>query len=296
MRILHFSDIHLPVRLRRVRLVDWLGKRALGGLNLLRGRAKRFAEGHEKLAALDRLRREQDVDFVVFSGDYTNLGTRRELTDARAAVTPLTEAPAGFAQVPGNHDLYVPEVVRRGWWSEVFGDLERTDLPAYRVSDEPWPFVRLLDEGVAIVGVNSARPNPPWLSSGAVPEPQLDALRRLLADDALSDRFIFVVSHYAPRLEDGARDTPHHGLDNADAYLAACAAIERGAILCGHVHRRYTVRADGVRAPIFCAGSATMQAAEGLWLFDVDAKGARATPGAWRDGGYVLEPEHAVSM
>jgi len=297
MRILHFSDVHLPVRLLSVPCRDWMGKRMIGGANLFLGRARKFADGYEKLVALDRFRRELDVDLVICTGDYTSLGTRAELRDARKAVEPLMQAPLGYVNVPGNHDIYVFDVLRQKRWDESFGDTFGTDLPQYVVDGGRWPFVRLVGDDVAVVAVNSARPNPqPWRSSGKIPPLQLEALERILTDPVLLGRFVFVLTHYAPRAEDGVPDRRLHGLVNADEFLAVCADLSHGAILCGHIHRRYMVRAEGVKPPIFCAGSATKAGDEGLWLFDVEDGQVRATPGTWRDGGYALDPSAAVEV
>ena len=297
MRILHFSDIHLPARLLSIPFKDWMGKRMLGGANLILGRARKFAGGHEKLVALDRFRRELDVDLVICTGDYTSLGTRAELRNARKAVEPLMQAPLGYMNLPGNHDIYLFDVLRQKRWEESFGDTLHSDLPHYVVDQGPWPFVRLVGDDVAVVGVNSARPNPqPWRSSGKIPQQQLRALEKLLADRVFLDRFVFVLTHYAPRVEGGVPDSRLHGLVNADDFLAVCTDLSRGAILCGHVHRRYMVRVEGVKPPIFCAGSATKAGYEGLWLFDFVGGRVCATPGVWRDGGYALDPSAAVEV
>jgi 3',5'-cyclic AMP phosphodiesterase CpdA len=297
MRILHFSDVHLPARLLSIPFKDWMGKRMIGGANLFLGRARKFADGQKKLVALDRFRRELEVDLVICTGDYTSLGTRAELRDARKAVEPLMQAPLGYVNLPGNHDIYVFDVLRQKRWDESFGDTLDTDLPHYLVDGGPWPFVRLVGDEVAVVGVNSARPNPqPWRSSGKIPQRQLEALERVLADGVLLGRFVFVITHYAPRAEDGAPDRRLHGLVNADEFLAVCSDLSRGAILCGHIHRRYTVRTEGVKPPIFCAGSVTKAGDEAFWLFDVDGGQARAIPGVWRDGGYALDPSAAVHV
>ena len=294
MRILHFSDIHLPTRWRSVPLKDWLGKRIIGGGNLLIGRAKQFADGPEKLVALDRFRRQIAADLVICTGDYTALGTLAGLRTARQAVQPLMEAPLGYVNVPGNHDLYVFDVLRWKRWDETFGDTFGTDLPQHLV-DGVWPFVRLFGHDVAVVGVNSARPNPlPWVSSGKIPAQQLEALQRVLADEALHGRFVLVITHYAPRLKDGGPDKRTHGLVNADELLAVCADLQHGAILCGHVHKRYMVQIDGVKPAVFCAGSATKAGAEGLWVFDIEGDRVHATPGGWRDNGYVLDADAAI--
>lgn len=298
MRILHFSDLHLRQRWREVPLKDWFGKRAIGGINLVLGRASAFDEAPEKTASLGRFCNELGVDFAIFTGDYTALGIDSELRMARAAVAPLVEAPLGYANVPGNHDLYSLDVVREGRFERHFGDTLQTDMPEYRVDNTPWPIVRLVGREVAVVGVNSARPNPiPWrASTGKIPPEQLLRLRRILADTRLQGRFVFVITHYAPRLANGEPDRLTHGMLNADAFLEACANLPRGAMLCGHVHWCYMLRIEGVRPPLFCAGSATKTGVEGLWVFDIEGGRARATPGVWTGEDYALETGAAVDL
>jgi 3',5'-cyclic AMP phosphodiesterase CpdA len=144
---------------------------------------------------------------------------------------------------------------------------------------------------VALVAVNSARPNPqPWRSSGAIPPAQLAALVKVLADDRVRDRFVFVITHYAPRLANGKPDKLMHGLDNADELLSICADLPRGAILHGHVHRCFRVRVPGVRPAMFGAGSTTQDGREGLWLFEIGAN-STATRGTWATDRYVLTEE-----
>jgi 3',5'-cyclic AMP phosphodiesterase CpdA len=297
MRVLHFSDIHLPEPYRSVPLWDWFGKRAFGGVNLLFGRWRHFADAPVKLAELDRFRQEEDVDLVVFTGDYTALGTTRELHAARQAVEPFMQRRLGYVHVPGNHDIYTWDAVRKRHFLEIFGDTLATDLPEYCVQGGPWPVVRLVSDDVAVVAVNSAHPNPlPWRSSGRIPTAELQALRRIIDDERVTCRFVFVITHHAPRRHDGNPDHWYHGLANADDFLSICAGVPRGAILSGHVHRRYVVRVDGVRPPLFCAGSTTQAGAEGLWVFDVEGKAVRAMPGRWAEDRYVLDRDSAVDV
>lgn len=296
MRILHFSDIHLQQPLGRVPLRAWLGRRLLGGLHLVLGRGRLFADAPRKVAALDALRIREGVDFVVSSGDFTALGTAEEIRFAREAVQPLTRAPHGFAAVPGNHDLYTLDPERERRFLLHFGDAARSDLPEHRLPGTPFPFVRLLGEDLAVVGLNSARPDlQPWRATGRIPEAHVAALERIVGDPRVAPRFVLVVVHHAPCLADGGPDRWTHGMIHAARFLEACARVRRGAILCGHVHRRFAVVRDGGPA-VLCAGSATHAGREGLWLLDVDADGARATPGRWDGEGYALEPESAVSL
>jgi 3',5'-cyclic AMP phosphodiesterase CpdA len=296
MRILHFSDIHIGTLWRGIPVQKWMGKRAVGAANLLAGRHREFLENETKLEALAEFRRAEAIDLVLFTGDYTALGLEPEFVAARRAVEPLMDAPQGYVNVPGNHDIYLLDVVRERTFERHFGDTLHSDLPGYQ-TDGAWPLVRLVDPGVAIVAVNSARPNPwPWRSSGKLPVEQLGALMRLLEDTRVRDRFIFVLNHYPPRLADGARDNWIHRMVNDDELLAACSEIRRGAILSGHVHHRYVVQVPEINPSIVCCGSTTMANREGIWVHEVDGDSVRALPGSWNGTGYALESGGAVEL
>lgn len=289
MRVLHFSDVHVSTSFADVPLKEFLGKRLVGLGNLTVRRGKKFERAAHKVARLAEFLVEVGADVALCTGDYTALGTEPELKNARELARPFIGAPMGFVTVPGNHDLYMPDTVADGRFERHFGDLLTTDMPEHQV-DGVWPTVRLLGEEVAIVCVNSARPNPqPWLSSGRIPDMQLSGLSAVLADERLCGRFTIVATHYAPRLENGKPDSPRHGLENADEFLEVCAAIERGCITHGHVHWCYEVRVPELNIPIFGAGSATHQGREGIWVYDIEADGAYATRGGWQGDGYALD-------
>jgi 3',5'-cyclic AMP phosphodiesterase CpdA len=260
-------------------------------VNFLRGRGRRFKRALDKLEHLAEFTRRSDVDLVLFSGDFTAMGTRAEFAAARTAIEPFLGTPAGFVCVPGNHDLYTRAVLRQRRFERTFEDLLDSDLPEGAV-DGPWPLVRLVGSDAAVLALNSARPNPiPWRSSGRVPQVQVDAARDLLRRPELANRFVFVVTHYAPCLWDGSPDTKNHGLVNAGELLDLVSGIPRGAVLCGHVHRTFRVRLPGVRPEIFCAGSATMHELEGFWMFDLEEGRIEARQGRWTGSGYALEAE-----
>jgi 3',5'-cyclic AMP phosphodiesterase CpdA len=298
LRVLHFSDIHVGVPLRRMPKGELLGKRLIGGANLVLRRAAHFRKARAKLQRLARFAERERVDLCVCTGDYTALGTEPELRAAREAVADLTRRPLGMVTVPGNHDLYLRDTLVDGRFERLFGDLLRSDWPELCV-DGPWPSVRLAGEQLAVISVNSARPNPqPWRSSGRIPEAQLAGLRRALDDERLRGRSVLVATHYAPRRPDGSPDRFTHGLENADELLSVCADARRTAmrlaILHGHIHARYHIRlpAGGVR--LFGAGSATHEGHESFWLFEVDADGIRALPGRLAGDDYELDPSAAV--
>jgi len=288
-RALHFTDVHVVAPYSGIPLRDWLGKRLLGGANALLRRNRRFADAVHKLGRLADFVREERVDLVLCTGDYTTLGTEAEYAVARAAVAPLLAAPLGYVHVPGNHDLYLGDTVRERRFERAFAGTLASDFPEHRV-DGTWPIVRLVGDEVAVIAVSSARPNPqPWRSSGRVPDAELSALARVLRDPRLTGRFVFVLLHYAPRRPSGEPDRYLHGLENADELLTVCRSIERGAILHGHLHHCFELTLPGLTARIFDAGSTTYAGREGLWVFDVERDGAEVTRGRWDGERYVLD-------
>jgi len=287
-RVLHVTDLHLLPHLPSVPWSDWLGKRFTGAFNYFWNRKGQFASAPEKLAALAVFAREHGVDAVLCTGDFTLWATELELRSSRRAIQPLVDSVAAFVTLPGNHDVYTHGALAERRFARHFGDLMESDLPDASV-DGRWPIVRLLGSEVAAVVVNSAIPHSvPWRSTGRIPAAQLGALRRLLADERLSGRFVFVMTHHAPLLADGGADSEHHRLENASEFLDACRGLKTGAVLCGHVHRCYETPIDGTNARLFNGGSATLTGAESFWLFDVGAERITARRGEWHEGRYRL--------
>lgn len=289
LRVLHFSDVHVDLPLSTLPWSTWLGKRAIGGLNHALRRRKHFVHAVDKLAALARFADAQAIDLALCTGDYTILGTLPELDLAARSIEPLTKRPLGFATVPGNHDVYLGDSVREQRFEKHFAKWMTSDRPEL-ATDGPFPFVRLFGDSLAVVGVSSARPNPePWRSSGRIPDAQLEGLRRIVAEPSIRDRFVIVMTHYAPRLWNGRPDSITHGLENADALLSVLATIPRGCLIHGHVHRRFAVREPNVGPMLLGAGSTTQEGREGLWVIEVDHAAVSAIPGSYREGAYVLD-------
>ena len=92
-------------------------------------------------------------DRVLLTGDLTALGDATELEHARALLQPFI-ALGLLVVVPGNHDRYTDSRSRA--FELVFADLLTSDLPD--LADEGgYPFVKLLGEQHALVGLDSTR-------------------------------------------------------------------------------------------------------------------------------------------
>ncbi|HKP56007.1 MAG TPA: metallophosphoesterase [Polyangiales bacterium] len=287
MRVLHVSDVHVTVSVADMPWREMLNKRLLGAVNYKLRRRRQFAHAADKLQELAQFAQREQVDLVICTGDYTALGTEPEFAAARAAIEGLATAKFGYITVPGNHDVYIRDLDYRRFERHFASFLQGDPLPGAAV-DGPWPVVRLIGDELAVIAVNSARPNPQvWRSSGRIPERQLQALQQLLAAPEIAGRFVFVVTHYAPRRPDGTQDHWTHCLENADAFLEACRGMRRGAILHGHIHHRFRLT-QAIGPEIFGAGSTTCERRESLWLFDVTRDSLTATPGRFSGGRYEL--------
>jgi 3',5'-cyclic AMP phosphodiesterase CpdA len=296
LRVLHFSDVHVQLPVLSAPVQELLGKRLLAGLNLWLARGALFAEVPAKLDKLAEFAAKQSIAIAMCSGDFTAMGTPGEHREARRQLEQLAAAAQlGLCVVPGNHDLYLPDTLRDARFETNFGELMRSDLPEHAV-DGPFPFVRLVGAQLAVIGVNSARPNPnPFSSAGFVPRPQLAALARLLDDPRVAGRRLLVMTHYGILRPDGSADARRHGLENAQELLAVCA--RPGLMLVhGHIHHRYCHPAAPGRPWLFCAGSATHRGREGFWLYEFEGERARAIPGTFRAGQYALLQDQAVAI
>jgi 3',5'-cyclic AMP phosphodiesterase CpdA len=280
-RVLHFSDTHVDLQIRHMAWKRWFSKRAIGAINLLRGRSKYFDDTEEKIAALIKFKEAEDIDLVIHTGDYTALGLESELKLAKELVAPLMSPPQRYVTVPGNHDIYVHEGNSHYRFSEQFCSVLQNDLPEYCRGGH-WPLIRLVGDDVAIIALNSSKPNPiPWHSNGRIPQEQMDALEEILQDPRVKERYLFVMTHYAPRLANGEPDTKLHGLINADDFLEKCKAVKAGAILCGHIHKTYHLELKDLACDLYCAGSATMEGHEGFWVYEVEEKVLKAKAVVW---------------
>jgi 3',5'-cyclic AMP phosphodiesterase CpdA len=284
MRFLHLSDVHVTQDYLQIPLRKLGWRRAVAMWELtIGGRQKRYSQSRRTIEQiLEDGVRDHHVDHVIVSGDLTAYATRWEFEQVRAAFGNLCEDRSRFTVIPGNHDVYTPGAYNTRRFEQYFGHLLQSDLPEY-TRDGGFPFVRLVGEGAAAIGLMSARVPPvPGLSFGVVGRKQLGALRDALHDERLRHRAILVAVHHAPVAPSGRRDHLFHGLLDSDQLLALLPG-PRFAVLHGHIHKRYHHLATDQRPHTFGAGSSTEGGHEGYWIIEV------------RDGLVVGGRPHAPS-
>ncbi len=276
-RIAHISDTHFLSPMG----VEWrtmfFNKRITGYANTLlrRGRVHRrefLSMVLEGAAAL--------ADHIVVTGDITNMAHEREFDQARAMLDAVARS-VEVTVVPGNHDLYLPSIHRERRFPHHFLPFLRSDLPelALDLPAGPFPCVKLRGP-LAIIGLSSAVPRPPFIAAGYVGDQQLDALGKVLAHPEVRRRTPVILIHH-PLIDARARIKQlRDGLVDAAALRAVLAPLERGLVLFGHLHIRVRCRlttASGSLDIVSASGAALdhphPSIRAGFNLYDVDDEG-----------------------
>jgi 3',5'-cyclic AMP phosphodiesterase CpdA len=264
----HLTDPHIAP-LPAPRIGELLGKRALGFLNWQRRRS-----GVHRTDVLDAIVRDlkaRPFDHLAVTGDLINIALEAEFAPARAWLEQLGP-PDKVTFVPGNHDAYVESGLEEG----------RRHWRAYMCGDDLESFVFVRRRGpVALIGLSSAVPTPPFMATGRLGSRQLAQLDAVLAALGREGAFRVVLIHHPP-----VSKASHHIkrlMDSAELH-----AVLRGhgaeLLIHGHDHVRSLVWLDGPIAPIPALGAPSASArANGTdepaayHLFEIDGK-----PGAWR--------------
>lgn len=263
----HLSDPHLAP-IPRPRFGQLIGKRAAGYFNW--GRSRRFIHRPAVLAKIvEDLRAKPD--HLVVSGDIVNIALPAEFVRGRDWLGEFGRID-DVTFVPGNHDIYVPAAIALA--NRYFGGWMRSD------SGEPgFPFVRRRGP-LALIGLNSGVPTPPWRATGHLGAEQLAKLAAIL--DAQKDQAFRVIIVHHPPVSEAARKKR---LLDADALKQVIAAHGAELLIHGHDHRHMLNWLDGpngTRVPALGVPSASAVARRrkdgaAYNLYRIDG-----APGAWR--------------
>ena len=253
-RLAHLSDLHLPVKPLGWRWRDYFSKRLTGFIHIRwLGRSKRFRHAAKVLTALMRSLPERRIDHVLFSGDASMMGFRREFEEVASLLHLDTPAMLPGLTVPGNHDCYVRSAVRRGDFERIFAPWQkglRIDL------HHTYPFAQKVGS-IWLVALNSARSNRiVWDARGGVGKAQRERLRELLK--RLEEGPKIIVTHYPLFLENGKPETTWRRMRDWKKVLRI--AREGGVSLWLHGHRHHPYhlsKSESLPFPSICVGSST---------------------------------------
>ncbi|MBY0321206.1 MAG: metallophosphoesterase [Reyranella sp.] len=302
-RLAHLSDPHLPMPLAR----PWqlLGKRATGYLNWWRRRAQLHVP--EALAGIVADIKAQQPDHIALTGDLVNISLPTEFSRA-VEWLPRLGGPRDVTIVPGNHDVYVATA-----WPQSLGL-----WGAYMAGDGQPPaadfgiFPTLRRRGpVALVGLSSAVPKPPFFATGTLGAAQIDRAEKLLGDLGREGLCRVVLIHHPPL----TTESRFKRLTDAAAFQAMVRRAGCELVLHGHNHRSEVARIAGPEGPVPVIGVTSASAAAGskygraryhliritrdatCWRFDIELRALRADgTGCETDGTLSFHSRPPLAM
>lgn len=234
--IAHLSDPHLgPIT--GLGLAHASFKRGLGLINWLRKR--RAIHRPETTARLVSDILAQRPDHIAVTGDLVNVGLPQEYINALKWLEQIGP-PAFVSVVPGNHDAYVR--LRRdpgfGRWHAYMTPQDWADtMPpvttrATTRATGSFPYVRRIGP-VALIGLNSGVPMPPFVAAGRLGEHQIGALASILEAAARQGLVRVVMIHHPPLPGQVPRLC---ALEDAPALAQVLASCGADLVLHGHAH------------------------------------------------------------
>lgn len=275
MRIAHVSDLHVLAPLGSELRGMIFNKRITGLANLLMMRARVYRQDY--LLAVLRAAAEH-AEHLVVTGDITNLSLEGEYRAAERLLSEL-QSMTEVTVVPGNHDVYLPAIHHERRFLHHFRKYMTSDLPdlSLELSAGHFPSVKLRGP-LAIIGLSSAVPRPPFVSAGYLGDDQLTALARVLAHPEVTRRTPIVLVHHSPFDAPLRLEQLRGGLVDAAALRRALPTVARGLILYGHLHVRRRSRLptagwEAVAASAAALDHPSAHVRAGYNLIDVDESG-----------------------
>jgi 3',5'-cyclic AMP phosphodiesterase CpdA len=195
-------------------------------------------------------------DHVVITGDMTHIGLPCEFREVARWLAGVG-TPEQVTLVPGNHDRYVNEAWDGTFarWAAYLRSDDARPGPLGVAEPALFPSLRVRN-GIAFIGLSSARPSAPLLAVGSLGRTQLRALERVLAETGRRGLFRVLMLHHPP--ETGAVVWCKRLID---APALRRIVGEQGAelVLHGHSHSSHRVRFEtpAGRIPVLGVPSAS---------------------------------------
>ena len=204
----HFSDLHLT-SLDSIKISQLLNKRILGYFSWRHKR--RIVHRRDIIASLLEDLRITRPDHIAVTGDLTHLGLPMEYAEVEQWL-PSLGTPERVTVIPGNHDAYAGKDWARSlasWSPYLCSENGQKGCPS-SVQDgcldtgqkSPktagvFPTLRIRGQ-VALIGLCSAIPTPPFFATGSLGQQQLSELETLLGKTNGKSLFRVILIHHPP--------------------------------------------------------------------------------------------------
>jgi len=259
----HLSDVHLGP-LPQPRPLDLIGKRLTGYMNWVRARA----HVHDMGVLFDLVAdlKAQAPNHIAMTGDIVNIALPEEFLTGKAWLESV--GPGDMVSfVPGNHDAYVQSAMQ---------NLAETFAPWTIGGKEAaaFPYLRIKDD-IALIGLSSATPTPPFIASGTLGLKQRQAFEPMLTETGQRGLARVVMLHHPPHLKGAPIG---RALTDAGAFEAIIKRAGAELVIHGHNHKLSVAHIEGPKGLVPVIGVASGSAVggtpnhrAGYNLFEIDA-------------------------
>ncbi len=268
MKLGHISDLHI-LSVINTKFYHFFNKRIIGGTNLFLNRRNEYkVEFVEKL--IDDVNK-QNLDYLVVTGDITNLALYSEFKKAVELLNILNIDKNKIIIIPGNHDNYLKASYKKNVFENYMKPWLGNDINLD--SDENWPIFRVLDD-ILIIGFSSSIPTCPFCAAGEISEYQLKKFDEI--SQKHKDKFkIVLLHHHLPKLK--IRKRYMDGLRNRETVLEYFSKNKVDMVLHGHKHKNshYVVNFNGYDINVYEAGASARLSLKhtGNWsVYDIQDK------------------------
>ncbi|MEL7431554.1 MAG: metallophosphoesterase [Chlamydiota bacterium] len=190
-RILHCSDFHFPQKITddpSQIFLQFFSKRWIGNTNWHFSRKHHFS--HDQLNQLPAFCKAESVETVIFTGDASITGTKKELENAAAFFEKIRAENIQILTLPGNHDHYTKKSFREKAFYNHFPDNPSSNYSLRNGGVEALP----LSKDWYYVGLDTVRSTPPYSSRGDFTKRIEQQLQEVLRD--LPDTPILMANHF----------------------------------------------------------------------------------------------------
>lgn len=241
--IAHISDLHLPLETIQFSKLSLCNKRFL---SFLSWQKRRLTLQKKNLDLVIRDMHAHRPDLVLISGDLINLALPEEFKQAAEWLHQLPFP--NILVVPGNHDYLIQTHWHNthAYWTPWTKAYEQNDYPTITKINQ-----------VAVIGISTAVPTPPFFASGYIHQNQLERIKEALRKTKEEKLFRIVMLHHPPI---SGITKERKALRNRKKLQEIL--MEEGAemILYGHTHKTTTQKFPNTNIPMLGIASASSNA------------------------------------
>lgn len=255
MIISHTSDIHLPLTFKP-NISSLFNKRVIGYINHYSNRRNVHKLENIELI-LNDIKLKNKTGHTILSGDIVNLSLEEEFIKANEFLGKYFTK-NNLSIIPGNHDAYV-NIKYKNSLCHLTNYLDES---APLNQDSPFPYIKKI-KNIALIGISTAVPSPPFMCWGRVSKEQLIKLEEILSSIEKENNFVLLFLHH-PIHHYGAFNLK--GLLNKEELIETISKFNIHLIIHGHLHREIhnSIEIKEVLVPCIGAPSGSRDKNSGL--------------------------------